>query len=125
DAIGFGASFTSYRIGPVLMCEQGARLRNLDLGVAAADAKQWWETGQVPLRATPIKGGASPPPDEGLSEITLAAGPASKPSREKADRSPELESAKHQPDPDHYACVAKILQMTKLAQQELLKRSGL
>jgi hypothetical protein len=39
-----------------LMCEQGARKRGLDLDVAAADAKYWWETGLVPLRATPLAG---------------------------------------------------------------------
>lgn len=38
---------------PTLMCEQGARQRGLDLAVAAADARYWWETGRVPLRATP------------------------------------------------------------------------
>lgn len=43
-----------YRLGPILICEQGAKLRHLDLDVAAADAKHWWETGMVPLRATPI-----------------------------------------------------------------------
>jgi hypothetical protein len=41
---------------PVLMCEQGARKRGLDLEVAAADAKHWWQTGQVPLRITPLAG---------------------------------------------------------------------
>jgi ribosomal protein L24E len=40
-----------------LMCEQGARKRGLDLEVAAADAKHWWETGLVPLRATPLASG--------------------------------------------------------------------
>jgi len=39
---------------PILMCEQGARLRGIDIEVAAADAKYWWETGLVPLRATPF-----------------------------------------------------------------------
>lgn len=39
---------------PILMCEQGARRRRLDMEVAAADAKYWWETGLVPLRPTPI-----------------------------------------------------------------------
>jgi len=43
-----------YRLGPILVCEEGAKLRNLDLKVAAADAKHWWETGLVPFRATPI-----------------------------------------------------------------------
>jgi len=41
-------------INPILMCEQGARLRGLDLDIAGADAKHWWETGLVPLRPTPI-----------------------------------------------------------------------
>jgi len=41
---------------PILMCEQGARKRGLDLKVAAADAKQWWETGKAPLRVTPLEG---------------------------------------------------------------------
>jgi len=44
-----------YRLGPILVCEQGAKLRKLDLEVAAADAKYWWETGKVPLRATPLR----------------------------------------------------------------------
>lgn len=38
---------------PILVCEQGARLRKLDLAVAHEDAKRWWMTGKVPLRATP------------------------------------------------------------------------
>ncbi len=37
-----------------LMCEVGARRRGLDLKVAAEDAKHWWKTGLVPLRATPL-----------------------------------------------------------------------
>jgi len=41
-------------LAPILMCEQGARKRTLDLEVAAADARHWWTTGQVPLRATPL-----------------------------------------------------------------------
>jgi hypothetical protein len=39
---------------PILMCEQGARRRGLDLEVAAVDAKHWWKTGRVPLRPTPL-----------------------------------------------------------------------
>ena len=42
-----------YTLGPILVCEQGANLRKLDLEVAAADAVHWWKTGQVPLRPTP------------------------------------------------------------------------
>jgi uncharacterized tellurite resistance protein B-like protein len=41
-------------INAILVCEKGARRRNLNLSVAAADAKYWWETGKVPLRATPL-----------------------------------------------------------------------
>lgn len=44
----------TYHLGPIVCCEQAARLRNLDLAVAAADAKYWWETGLVPLRPTPL-----------------------------------------------------------------------
>jgi hypothetical protein len=48
-------------IAPTLMCEQGARKRGLDLDVAAADAKYWWKTGLVPLRATPLAGSSGKP----------------------------------------------------------------
>lgn len=41
---------------PILMCAQGAKKRGLDLAVAAADAKYWWETGLAPLRPTPMAG---------------------------------------------------------------------
>lgn len=34
-------------------CEEGARLRHLDLKIAHADAKHWWLTGKVPCRETP------------------------------------------------------------------------
>ena len=40
---------------PVLVCEQGAKLRGLDLKVAAADAALWWSEGKAPLRPTPLK----------------------------------------------------------------------
>jgi len=55
---------------PVLMCEQGARKRGLNLEVAAADAKHWWETGLVPLRPTPIVSRTELEPEavEGKSE---------------------------------------------------------
>ncbi|MBU0718749.1 MAG: TerB family tellurite resistance protein [Planctomycetes bacterium] len=49
-----GAFISSYRLGPILVCEQGARLRNLDLDTATKDARHWWQTGKVPLRPTPI-----------------------------------------------------------------------
>ena len=38
----------------ILMCEQGARKKGLDLEVSAADAAHWQQTGLVPLRATPL-----------------------------------------------------------------------
>ena len=37
----------------ILMCKKGAKLRGIDLEIASADAKYWWKTGLVPLRATP------------------------------------------------------------------------
>lgn len=43
-------------VAPILMCERGARRRKLDLEIAAADARHWWETGLVPFRATPLAG---------------------------------------------------------------------
>lgn len=52
-----GISVTGfYRLGPSLVCEQGAKLRNLDIEVAATDAKYWWKNGKVPLRATQLAG---------------------------------------------------------------------
>jgi len=45
---------------PTLVCEMGARNRGLDLEVAAEDARQWWRTGTVPLRETPLEGQAKP-----------------------------------------------------------------
>ena len=50
-----GAVTTFYRLGPILVCEQGAKLRNLNLKIAAEDAKKWWGNGLVPLRPTPTK----------------------------------------------------------------------
>lgn len=44
-------------VTPTLMCEQGARLRGLDLEVAAADARRWWDTAEAPLRPTPLADG--------------------------------------------------------------------
>jgi len=61
DFVGF------FRLGPILVCEQGAKLRNLDLEVASTDARHWWETGKVPLRATPSArspGGAEHSPEK-------------------------------------------------------------
>jgi hypothetical protein len=52
-------------VAPILVCEQGARKRGLDLEVAVADARYWWQTGLAPLRATPLaraRGQAKAPP---------------------------------------------------------------
>lgn len=38
---------------PVLLCEAGAKARGLQLDVAEADARHWWQTGFIPLRPTP------------------------------------------------------------------------
>jgi HEAT repeat protein len=38
---------------PILCCLRAAERRDLDLEIAAKDAAFWWETGLVPLRATP------------------------------------------------------------------------
>ena len=58
DLLERGATFHGFfRTGPILVCEQGARLRTLNLEVAAADARRWWTTGQVPLRPTPLLDG--------------------------------------------------------------------
>lgn len=40
----------------ILMCEQGAKKRHLDLKVAAEDARLAWTEGRAPLRATPKSG---------------------------------------------------------------------
>ncbi len=53
---GMAVFFDQNIITPTLMCELGAKNRGLDLYVAAADAKYWWETGLVPLRETPLDG---------------------------------------------------------------------
>jgi hypothetical protein len=50
---GAAVLMTTGSANPILMCEQGARLRKLDLKVAATDAAHWWETGLVPLRVSP------------------------------------------------------------------------
>ncbi len=47
-------------VAPVFMCIEGARLKNLDLQVAASDAANWAKTGLCPLRPTPLAGASSP-----------------------------------------------------------------
>ncbi len=72
----FGASATGlYRLGPILVCEQGAKLRNLDLAVARADARFWWRTGQVPLRPTPLAGSEEAREEREKLGLATGAGP--------------------------------------------------
>jgi len=44
------------RFGPRLFCKKAAQRHKLDLDIAAADARHWWQTGEAPLRSTPIAG---------------------------------------------------------------------
>jgi hypothetical protein len=53
DILGSGVVFAGEGITPTLMCRIGAEQRGINLEVAAADAKYWWETGLVQLRPTP------------------------------------------------------------------------
>ena len=54
---------------PIMMCEQGAKLRGLDLKTAGADARHWWKTGLVPLRVTPLAIGSSVSPKSVLDKL--------------------------------------------------------
>jgi hypothetical protein len=40
-------------VTPILCCGRSPLLRGINKRVAARDAKVWWKTGKVPLRATP------------------------------------------------------------------------
>ena len=40
---------------PIFCCEKAVRKRGLNIEVASSDAKYWWDTGLVPLRAIPMK----------------------------------------------------------------------
>lgn len=40
----------------ILMCNEGAKRRNLDLKVSSKDAQLWWKEGRTPCRATPETG---------------------------------------------------------------------
>jgi hypothetical protein len=57
---------------PVLVCEVGAKKRQLDLRIAAQDAKHWWATGQVPFRPTPRAGEPEVAFSKGQSNAELA-----------------------------------------------------
>jgi hypothetical protein len=67
------------RTTALLICEQSARQRGIDLEVAAADAAHWWETGQSPLRATPEAKPVEAKPIEKAAVDPAADKPAEKP----------------------------------------------
>ena len=46
---------------PLVVCEQGATRRHLDLAVAASDYNSWVKTGKVPCRATPLAAATARP----------------------------------------------------------------
>ena len=39
----------------LMICKQAAVLRHVDLNVASADAREWWQTGRMPLRPSSRK----------------------------------------------------------------------
>lgn len=57
---------------PILMCEQGAKKRGINLDVAAYDARTWWSTGKVACRPTP-QAGVSPDSGGCFVVVLLAA----------------------------------------------------
>lgn len=77
------------RTTALLICEQSARRRDIDLKVAAADAGHWWETGQAPLRATPE---AKP-----VEAATVADKPAEKKAKPKAKKKAKPKVKKTEP----------------------------
>lgn len=86
---GSGLRGGAYNSSPVLVCEQGAKLRNLDLKTAAADAAHWWATGKVPLRATPCAGSQALNADKLLENEQ-----ASEPATTALDQAPSGSDAK-------------------------------
>jgi len=67
------------RTTALLICEQSARHRGIDLEAAAADAAHWWETGQAPLRATPEAKPVEVEPVKEAAAEPVAEEPAEKP----------------------------------------------
>lgn len=52
-AVESGEYVSTSKYEPILICKRGATLRNLDLEVAAEDARLWWKSHKAPLRPTP------------------------------------------------------------------------
>ncbi len=49
-----GEDVSVTRYEPILICEEGAKRRHLDLTIAADDAVLWWKEHKAPLRETPV-----------------------------------------------------------------------
>ena len=71
----------------VLLCEDAARRRGLDLEVAAADARRWWETSGAPLRATPLAKTVEPEPETVVVTEPADEEPKEKPKKPRAKKS--------------------------------------
>jgi hypothetical protein len=54
----------------LMICEEAAKCRRLDLAWASADAKEWWETGRMPLRPSLLFNIHRPGPDSILLKST-------------------------------------------------------
>jgi Tfp pilus assembly protein PilF len=70
-------------INPILLCSRGALNRGLDLGVAAADAKHWWQTGLAPLRPTPVVHAGGDTTTQPKQDDTPSGAPTSTPTVQK------------------------------------------
>jgi hypothetical protein len=51
---GSGEYISVSKYAPILVCEEAAYRRNLDMVLAKEDARLYWKEGKVPLRATPL-----------------------------------------------------------------------
>ena len=88
------------RTTAVLLCEQAARSRGLEIAIAAADARHWWETGTAPLRATPAAPVAEKKPRGTRSTETVAEKPKAKAKKPGAKKSTKGTSKKKKGNED-------------------------
>ncbi len=85
-------SVTAYE--PVIVCEEAAHSRNLDLRTAAEDAKRWWNEGIAPLRPTPKAAGGFMPASFEAAEPSKPAIPPETPGASFVDdNGPDADSA--------------------------------
>lgn len=85
------------RTTAMLVCEQSARQKGIDLEVAAADAGHWWKTGQAPLRATPEAKAVEAKPTEEATAETVADKSAEKKPKPKAKKKAKPKAKKAEP----------------------------